>query len=429
MIEYGSIMSNGATAQYQRSPITRDRVRPRTIFSIIVFVLATILTPVAVAGHWAHSTIIDAERYIETVGPIGASPEVQTAFADVVTDAIVTQVDTESIVGDFLGGILPGSAVTDRLAGPIATGINGLIGQAVDTFVSSDAFTRAWLELNKAAQKGFIALLKDEPSGPIELQGDDVVLNLDSLIELAREKLVEDGISFAANINVPTTDKQFVLMSVPALTQARTFYAFSAPFLSWIMVLIAAMFILAILLARRRARTTVAVGIVVIGSALALYSATVIGEESVNDQFVGSIFESSAVVVYQSFLAFLFSGLQALVVLGVIVIVGGWLAGRTLSAHYVRDHFNRGITDIADRTGLNTGVTLEPYAPIIRWAVVSLWLLILLSGTYLGSVSGTLITLLMAGIWTGLEILIRARTTIDVIVAPQPEVIEVLDQA
>jgi hypothetical protein len=421
-------MSMGATEQYQRSPVTRDRVRPRTIFSIIVFVLATILTPVSVAGHWAHSTVIDAERYIETIGPIGASPEVQTAFAEVVTDSIVAQVDTESLVSDFLGGILPNSAVTDRLAGPIATGINGLIGQAVETFVTSDAFTTAWLALNKAAQNGFIALLKNEPSGPIEIQGDDVVLNLDSVIKLAQDKLVESGISFAANVTVPTTDKQFVLMSAPALSQARTFYAFSAPFLSWIMVLIAAMFILAILLARRRARTTVAVGIVVIGSSLLLYAGTVLGEGAVNNQFAGTIFESAAVVVYQTFLAYLISGLQSLAALGVIVIIGGWLAGRTNSAQYVRAHFNRGLSEIADRTGLNTGEKLAPYAPIIRWAVVCVWLLVLLSGTYLGSVSGVMVTLLMAGIWTGLEILIRARTTIEVIVVSQIEVIEVPDQ-
>ena len=44
-------MSNTATEQYQRSPVTRDRVRPRTIFSVIVFVLATVLTPVAIAGN------------------------------------------------------------------------------------------------------------------------------------------------------------------------------------------------------------------------------------------------------------------------------------------------------------------------------------------------------------------------------------------
>jgi hypothetical protein len=421
-------MPNGATEQYQRSPVTRDRVRPGTIFSVIVFVLATILTPISVAGHWANSTILDTERYIDTVGPIGASPEVQDAFSKIVSEAIVTQVDTQSIVSDFLGGILPDNKVTERLAGPITTGINSLIGEAVDRFVASDVFITAWLDLNKAAQKGFVGLLKDEPSGPVELQGDNVVLNLDSVLKIAQEKLVAGGISFAANVTIPTTDKQFVLMSAPALNQARTFYSFSAPILSWIMVLIAAMFILAILLARRRARTTVAVGIAVIGSAIALYAATVLGEGAVNDQFAGSIFEGAAIVVYQTFLAYLFSGLQALVVLGVMVIIGGWLAGRTNSARYVRGHFNRGLGEIADRTGRNTGAKLAPYAPIIRWGVVSIWLLVLLSGTYLGSLSGVLFTLLMAGIWTGLEILIRARTTIEVIVVPQTLGTEVPDQ-
>ena len=131
-------MPISATESYQKSPVTRDRIRPRTIFSIIVFVLATILTPVAVAGHWAHSTVIDAERYIETIGPIGADPEVQAAFGEVVTNAILEQVDTEAIVSEFLGGLLPGLPIVgERLSGPIATGIEGLIGQAVNTFVTN----------------------------------------------------------------------------------------------------------------------------------------------------------------------------------------------------------------------------------------------------------------------------------------------------
>jgi len=195
------------------------------------------------------------------------------------------------------------------------------------------------------------------------------------------------------------------------------------------MVLIAAMFILAILLARRRARTTVAAGIAVMGSAFGLYAATVLGEGAVTNQFEGSIFEGAAIVVYQTFLAYLVSGLQALMALGIILVLGGWLAGRTNSAHYVRGHFTRGLNEIADRTGWDTGSRFAPYAPIIRWAVVVIWLVVLLSGTYLGSFTGILFTLFMAGIWTGLEILIRARTTIEVVVLEQPLEIEVPDQA
>ena len=422
-------MSNTATEQYQRSPVTRDRVRPRTIFSVIVFVLATVLTPVAIAGNWAHTTILDTERYIETVGPIASSPEVQEAFAGIVTDAIVDQVDTETLVGDFLGGILPSNPLTDRLAGTLATGINGLIGQAVDSFVSSDLFTNAWIKLNTAAQKGLVAILQNEPSGPIEIQGDDVVLNLDTIIDLAQQRLVDEGISFAANITIPPTDKQFVLMTAPALNQARIFYSFSAPILNWILVIVAAMFILAILLARRRARATVAAGVAVFASSLVLYAMITFGEGVVTNQFEGSVFEGAVVVVYQNFLNYLVSGLQALFALSVIVIVGGWLAGRTNSADYVRGLFTRGLTGIADHTGWDTGVKLSPYAPIIRWVVVCIWLLVLLGGTLLGTFNGVWFTLFIAGIWTGLEILIRARTTTEGAVPEPVEVPAAPDQA
>ncbi len=423
-------MPTSATESYQKSPVTRDRLRPRSIFSIIIFVLATILTPIAVAGHWAHSTVIDAERYIETVGPIGADPEVQAAFGEIVTTAILEQVDTEAIVGDFLGGLLPGLPIIgERLSGPIATGINGLIGQAVNTFVTSDAFTQAWLTLNIAAQKGLIAVLEGKPGGPLEIQGDNLVLNLDPLIALGQEKLVEQGITFAENITVPQTDRQFILMSVPALEQARTIYSYSAPILNWVVVFVAFMFIGAILLARRRARTAVAVGIVVMASAVLLYAAVTIGEGTFTNQFVGSIFETAAVIVYQNFLAYLVAGVQALFVLGIMIVVGGWLSGRTNSAQYVRGHFTNGLNEIAARTGWNTGDVLGPYAPWIRWAVIVFWLIFLLSGTYLGSTSGVMFTLLMAGVWTGLEILIRAsaQPTMQEVLVEQFEVIEVRD--
>jgi hypothetical protein len=61
-------------------------------------------------------------------------------------------------------------------------------------------------------------------------------------------------------------------MSVPALDQIRTVYSFTAPLLNWIVVIVAFIFIGAILLARRRARTAVAVGIVVAASAILISS-------------------------------------------------------------------------------------------------------------------------------------------------------------
>jgi hypothetical protein len=164
-------------------------------------------------------------------------------------------------------------------------------------------------------------------------------------------------------------------------------------------------------------------------SAVLLYAAVTIGEGTFTNQFVGSIFETAAVIVYQNFLAYLVAGVQALFVLGIMIVVGGWLSGRTNSAQYIRGHFTNGLNEIAARTGLKTGDVLGPYAPWIRWAVIVFWLIFLLSGTYLGSTSGIMFTLLMAGVWTGLEILIRAygQPTMQEVLVEQVEVIEVRD--
>jgi hypothetical protein len=263
----------------------------------------------------------------------------------------------------------------------------------------------------------------------MQIEGDNLVLNLDPLIALGQQKLVEQGISFAANVTVPQTDRQFVLMSVPALDQIRTVYSFTAPLLNWIVVIVAFIFIGAILLARRRARTAVAVGIVVAASAVLIYAAVIFGEGTFTNQFVGSIFEKASVIVYQNFLAYLVAGVQALFVLGILIIVGGWLAGRTNSAYNIRGHFTNGLNEIAARTGLKTGDILGPYAPWIRWGVIIFWLIFLLSGTYLGTISGVMFTLLMAGVWTVLEIFIRAsaRPTMQEVLVEQVEVIEVRD--
>lgn len=85
----------------------------RSISSLIVFVLAAALTIPALVGHWGHRTVIDAGRYIETVGPLASSPEVQEAVADAVTQAVLDKVDTEKQVDELLTGLFS----SDRLPG------------------------------------------------------------------------------------------------------------------------------------------------------------------------------------------------------------------------------------------------------------------------------------------------------------------------
>ena len=108
----------------------------RAIASLLIFIFTVIVTPVALIGHWGHETVIDSTQYLETVGPLVDDHAVQDAVSKVISDAVVKQVDTSALVGDFLGGFIQNPTITDRLSDPIAAGINNLVYELVHTFVA-----------------------------------------------------------------------------------------------------------------------------------------------------------------------------------------------------------------------------------------------------------------------------------------------------
>src|SRR6187551_3012849 len=62
--------------------------RGRSVAAVICVVLAGLLTTPAAVAYWGQRTLNDAERYIDTVGPLVDSPEVQDVIATKVTEAI-----------------------------------------------------------------------------------------------------------------------------------------------------------------------------------------------------------------------------------------------------------------------------------------------------------------------------------------------------
>lgn len=60
--------------------------------------LAALLTTPAAIAYWGQRTLNDTQRYVETVGPLAGSTEVQAALANKVTDAVQQQVDIEGLL-------------------------------------------------------------------------------------------------------------------------------------------------------------------------------------------------------------------------------------------------------------------------------------------------------------------------------------------
>jgi hypothetical protein len=125
--------------------------RARSVAAIICVVLAGLLTTPAAVAYWSQRTLNDTQRYVDTVEPLVASPEVQDVIATKVTDAIEQQVDIEAILKNVFAGVITNRPRLEQLVGPLSAAINGLIDREVREFIASDEFGDLWTRVNTRA--------------------------------------------------------------------------------------------------------------------------------------------------------------------------------------------------------------------------------------------------------------------------------------
>src|SRR3954449_4573377 len=118
-------------------PPAEPSTRGRAIAAAVCLVLAAVLTVPASFAFWGQRTINDGDRYVATVGPLVDSPEVQTAIATKVTDAIEEQVDVEALLNQAFAGVTQDRPRLKLLIGPLAGAVNGLIQTQVQNFIAS----------------------------------------------------------------------------------------------------------------------------------------------------------------------------------------------------------------------------------------------------------------------------------------------------
>ncbi len=66
--------------------------------AVALLLVAALLTPPALVGFWGRRTVVDAQRYLDTVGPLAQSPEIQAAVAEEVTAELLSRVDVNAFL-------------------------------------------------------------------------------------------------------------------------------------------------------------------------------------------------------------------------------------------------------------------------------------------------------------------------------------------
>jgi hypothetical protein len=358
--------------------------RGRSVAAVICLVLAALLTTPAAVAYWGQRTLNDATRYVDTVGPLVDSPEVQDVIATKVTTAIQQQVDVEAILNNVFSGVITDAPRLQLLVGPLTAAINGLVEREVREFIASPEFADLWVRINTRAQQALQRILTGDQSGAVSLQGDEIVLDVDEVISRVKERLVARGLTIVENVPIPETDRQIVLMEAPRVRQMRTIYAFSNPVAKWALPFVGALFVAALLLARQRPRMTVWICAVNAANALLLAFVLSVGRQLFIDQLAGTAFGPASRVFYETLLTYLQRGQEVVLWLGIILIVAGVYAGANRYGTAVRGTLSGGLenigSSIAGNSMTSAGRWVEANVAWLRVVVVVLGFVVLLWG-------------------------------------------------
>jgi hypothetical protein len=377
-------MSDSQPTPVAETTAPARRTRWRSIAAAVCVVVAALLTVPAGIAFWGQRTLNDGQRYLDTVGPLVESPQVQEAISTKAINAIEAQVDVEAILNDAFAGVITDRPRLQKLVGPLSGAVNGLIEREVREFVASDAFADVWIRVNTRAQQGLVRVLKGDTSGAVSVQGDQVVLDVSDVIDQVKARLIARGLTVVQNVPIPDTDKQIVLLDAPQLERAQTIYAFANPLARWLIVVVAALYLAALLLARRRPRMTVTIGVVLAANALLVALCLSVGRQLFIDKLAGSVFGPASAVFYDTLLSYLERGWKVLLWLGLILVVAGWFTGPNATGTAVRSAVSGGLQTVgaalADGPVGGTGRWAAANARWLRVVIGVLGVVVLLWG-------------------------------------------------
>jgi hypothetical protein len=301
------------------------RARLRRAALVLLLVLGCGLAGASVIAIWTRATVLNTDRYVNTMAPIARSPSVQAAVVDKLDAGITNRIDFQALARQ----VLPDQA--DLLAPAIATGVESQIRKQIEDFVHSERFPELWDKANRRAHETVVGLLTTGKSGRLQLQGDTVYLDFGEVVARVRQRLEDRGLTRVANAIPSNVDGRVTLLSSDGFSKARD-GIHRLERLSIVLPILALLCLLGHVLlsdSRRRGCLRVALGLAL--TALLLLAVVGIGRtlylDAINEQVLP---RQAAADIFDKLIVVLREALRLAVVLSLVLAALALLAGRPL---------------------------------------------------------------------------------------------------
>jgi hypothetical protein len=169
----------GRALTSQRAPRLRAGI---SAFLVVAAVLAVLVSTLAL---WSRSIIFDTDAYVRIVAPVAEDPQVRRAVAGFVAESAVKATALEARIEDAL----PSDAKV--LAPVLTSSLRRFLADEVDDFLGTELARRLWVDINRLAHNQLIAALQDE-NRYITVGRSDVELNLLPLVAVALQRLEDE---------------------------------------------------------------------------------------------------------------------------------------------------------------------------------------------------------------------------------------------
>jgi hypothetical protein len=338
----------------------------RAPVAALLIVIGCILAPVSVVAVWTANQVSDTSRYIANIEPLIHEPAVQNALTDKVTTAITSHLNVSGYATQAAALLtskgLPRVGTLLRTFAPaISSAVTGFIHSTVHKVVTSPQFANAWIQVNTVAHEQLVKALSGQ-GGSITVSNGQVTIDLAPFIAIVKQDLAKRGFTLVNSL--PPIHPTLALFSSRTLVQAQTLYRLINDLKIVLPILSLLLIGAGVYIARGHRRALVgaglgfAVSMLVLGAALLIFRGVYLN--SVPNSALPS---DAAAAAFDTLVRFIKEALRVLLVLGLVVAIGAFLTGPSVTAVRTRGAFTSAfgwLRSSGERKGLSTG-------PAGRW--------------------------------------------------------------
>jgi hypothetical protein len=333
--------------------------RTRSILAWVLLGLGTLILLVGSLTVWVKRQALDTDAWVDVSSELLEDDEVRQALSVYIVDQLYTNVDVEARLEQRL------PPEFDGLAAPLSGALRPASERSVDRFLQRPRVQELWEDVNREAHEALLRILEDETREGVSTEEGAVTLDLRVFIIEVSEEL---GIGEGLEERIPADAGRLVVLESDQLDTAQDAVRLIKA-LSWLVIILAFFaFAGAVWLARDRRAMLRNVGAVfVLVGILLLLIRRLVGSYLVDALAEGESVRDAAGSAWIIGTGLLAEVAWALVIYGLVILVGAVLAGPTVVGRRVRGLIG---PTLRDRPGVAWAILAGAYLLLVLWGPV-----------------------------------------------------------